>query len=268
MGKLLNISIVLYKTPEAEWRPLVSELLRAKSVHKVYLVDNAPVGEQPSLVNVVEYIATAMNIGYGAAHNKAICETIYDEIPYHLVINSDIQVSAEAIDRLVGVMDANPQIGQLMPMVVNEQGQMQYLCKLLPTPADLLRRILLGQRAEDNKKNARFELRKLDHTRPINAPYLSGCFMLLRTEALMKAGLFDERFFMYPEDIDLTRRIHRDYLTLYYPSETIVHAHRRASYHSVKMLWIHAVNMARYFNKWGWLRDAERRLFNQEVLSR
>ena len=268
MGKLLNISIVLYKTPEAEWRPLVSELLRAKSVHKVYLVDNAPVGEQPSLVNGVEYIATAMNIGYGAAHNKAILETIYDEIPYHLVINSDIQVSAEAIDRLVGVMDANPQIGQLMPMVVNEQGQMQYLCKLLPTPADLLRRILLGRRAEDNKKNARFELRELDHTRPINAPYLSGCFMLLRTEALMKAGLFDERFFMYPEDIDLTRRIHRDYLTLYYPSETIVHAHRRASYHSVKMLWIHAVNMARYFNKWGWLRDAERRLFNQEVLSR
>ena len=92
--------------------------------------------------------------------------------------------------------------------------------------------------------------------------------MLLRTEALLKSGLFDERFFMYPEDIDLTRRIHRDFLTLYYPSETIVHAHRQASYHSLRMLWIHATNMIRYFNKWGWLFDSERRLFNNLLLTK
>lgn len=275
MSHLLNISIVLYHTPESEWKPLVDVLLQAKNVHRIYLVDNSPeaisnnqlsaVGNQQS-VRRVEYIHTGKNLGYGAAHNIAIRETIYDEVPYHLVLNSDIVVTAEAIDNLVDVMQANELIGQLMPRVVDVNGEMQYLCKLLPTPIDLLRRIVCGRSGRESKRNAHFELRELDHSRPINAPYLSGCFMLLRTEALLKAGLFDERFFMYPEDIDLTRRIHRDYLTLYYPSETIIHAHRQASYHSFKMLWIHAANMARYFNKWGWVRDPERKLFNSQLL--
>ena len=268
MGKLLNISIVLYKTPEDEWKPPVQELLRSKSVHKVYLVDNcqkSDVRNQISDLRGVEYIQNEKNIGYGAAHNKAIRETIYDEVPYHLVINSDIEVSAKAIDNLVGVMEQNPLVGQLMPRVVGLDGEEQYLCKQLPTPWDLLRRILLGKRSMNSEANRRFELRDIDHSRPINAPYLSGCFMLLRTETLQKVGLFDERYFMYPEDIDLTRRIHREYLTLYYPSETIVHAHRRASYHSLKMLWVHATNMARYYSKWGWLCDSERMAFNKQL---
>ena len=190
-------------------------------------------------------------------------ETIYDEIPFHLVINSDIQVTAEAIDNLLDVMQSNGAIGQLMPRVVDVNADLQYLCKLLPTPTDLLRRILFGKRGKESKANQWFELRHLDHTRPINAPYLSGCFMLLRTEALLKAGLFDERFFMYPEDIDLTRRIHRNYLTLYYPEWTIVHAHARDSYKNARMLWIHIRNLCLYFNKWGWIFDRERRQMNK-----
>lgn len=269
MGKLLNISIVLYRTPESEWLGLVHELLRAESVNSIYLVDNSPEPlPERNWERGVHYMHNERNMGYGAAHNRAIYESIYDDIPFHLVINSDIEVQAEAIDRLVGVMIENPAIGQLMPRVVNPEGEMQYLCKLLPTPCDLLRRILLGKLGKNSRANARFELRALDHDRPINAPYLSGCFMLLRTEALTKVGVFDERYFMYPEDIDLTRRIHREYLTLYYPSETIVHAHKQASYHSLKMLWIHAANMTRYFNKWGWVFDSERRLYNSQVLNR
>ena len=275
MGKLLNISIVLYKTPEDEWKPLVEELLQSENVHKIYLIDNSPEDSEFRIQNSgiriqgseVSYQHTGKNLGYGAANNIAMRETIYDEIPFHLVINSDIQVTAEAIDNLLDVMQSNDAIGQLMPRVVGVNGELQYLCKLLPTPIDLLRRILLGKRGKESKANQRFELRHLDHSRPINAPYLSGCFMLLRTEALLKTGLFDERYFMYPEDIDLTRRIHRNYLTLYYPSETIVHAHRQASYHSIRMLWIHAVNMIRYFNKWGWIMDKEREAFNSLVLN-
>lgn len=269
MSRLLNISIVLYRTPESEWQPLVQELLQSQSVHRVYLVDNSPTPiAERKWAHRVQYIHTGRNIGYGAANNIAIRETIYDDIPFHLVINSDIQVTAAAIDNLLDVMQSNGLIGQLTPRVVNTTGEMQYLCKLLPTPCDLLLRLLPGRFGKDSKRNRRFELRHLDHSRPINAPYLSGCFMLLRTEALLKAGLFDERFFMYPEDIDLTRRIHRDYLTLYYPSETIIHAHRKASFHSMKMLWVHATNMCRYFNKWGWLFDKERKLYNSLTLNK
>ena len=272
---LLNISIVLYRTPASEWQPLVQELMQVKGLNRIYLVDNSPEplpdSQRPATAEwrtLTEYIYTGRNLGYGAAHNIAMRQTIYDEVPFHLVINSDIQVTARAVDNLLAVMQSDGHIGQLLPRVVDPEGRLQYLCKLLPAPADLLRRIACGKRGRDSRRNARFELRHLDHSRPINAPYLSGCFMLLRTEALLKAGLFDERFFMYPEDIDLTRRIHRDFLTLYYPSETIVHAHRQASYHSLRMLWIHATNMIRYFNKWGWLFDSERRMFNSILLAK
>lgn len=90
--------------------------------------------------------------------------------------------------------------------------------------------------------------------------------MLLRTEAVLKARLFDERYFMYPEDIDLTRTIHRDYLTIFFPDVTVVHDHARESYHSWHMTWVHMVNMCRYFNKWGWLFDKERRVMNRLTL--
>jgi len=78
--------------------------------------------------------------------------------------------------------------------------------------------------------------------------------------------MFDERFFMYPEDIDLTRRIHRKYRTVFYPEVSVVHQHAQGSYSNVKLLFIHIRNMVRYFNKWGWFFDKERREINNEIL--
>ena len=73
-------------------------------------------------------------------------------------------------------------------------------------------------------------------------------------------------FFMYPEDIDLTRRIHKKYRTVFYPKVSIVHHHEQSSYKNRKMLWVHIVNLIRYFNKWGWFFDRERRAMNKEIL--
>ena len=262
---MLNISIVTYCPDwQGEVLPLAEELLTVRALHRLYIVDNSPEPFATDLPEKVRYIHTGENIGYGRAHNIAIRESIYDEIPLHLVMNSDIIVKAEDIDALCAFMLSQPAVGQLMPRVVNPQGELQHLCKLLPTPLDVFGRRFLPA-SWTRKRNARYELHDADYSRPMNVPYLSGCFMLLRTEAVQKARLFDERYFMYPEDIDLTRTIHRDYLTLYYPAVTIVHNHKKASYHSWRMLLVHIVNMCRYFNKWGWFIDPERRLFNKET---
>ena len=262
---MLNVSIVTY-CPDwpGEVLPLVEELQKVQALHRVYIVDNSP---EPFAIRVsdrVQYIHTGKNLGYGRAHNIAIRDSIYDQVPLHLVMNSDILVKAADIDTLCAFVLSQPAVGHLMPRVVNPQGELQHLCKLLPTPLDVFGRRFLPA-AWMRKRNARYELHDADYSRPMNVPYLSGCFMLLRTEAVQKARLFDERYFMYPEDIDLTRTIHRDYLTLYYPAVTIVHNHKKASYQSWRMLWVHIVNMCRYFNKWGWLFDAERRQFNTET---
>jgi hypothetical protein len=236
-----------------------------KNLRKIYLLDNSEEREvYPKKVikhPKLRYMHMPSNLGYGKAHNIAIRESAYYKTDFHLVLNSDIRVKAEDIDAMHDWMTANPQVGQLMPKVLNPDGTQQYLAKRLPRPIDVFgRRFLPAWMIA--KRNKRYELRDLDLTRPVNAPYLSGCFMFMRTKAVVEAGLFDERYFMYPEDIDLTRTIHRNYLTLYYPAWTIVHAHAQASYNNKHMLRIHIQNMCRYFNKWGWFFDSERQTFN------
>lgn len=271
---MLNISIVLYHPNwELEVLPLVEELLRVKNLRKLYLLDNSEkdwlkehvdAQKSPFSSEKVRYMAMPTNLGYGIAHNVALRESAYYKTAFHLVMNSDIRVHAEDIDAMHDWMIANPQVGLLMPKVVYPDGTQQYLAKRLPSPLDVFGRRFLpaGLMARRNRK---YELRDLDLTRPVNAPYLSGCFMFLRTKAAVEAGLFDERYFMYPEDVDLTRTIHRNYLTLYYPEWTTVHAHARESYKNKHMLRIHIQNMCRYFNKWGWFFDKERRLFNSQL---
>jgi len=265
---MLNISIALYHPKwEEELFPLLEELLKVKNLRKIYLLDNSnqKCEKFPMKSEKIRYMFNGANLGYGKAHNIALRESAYNKTEYHLVMNSDIRVKAEDIDAIHDWMVQNPLVGQLMPKVLNPDGTQQYLAKRLPTPLDVFGRRFLPPFLM-KRRNKRYELRDLDLTRPINAPYLSGCFMFLRTKAVVEAGLFDERYFMYPEDIDLTRTIHRNYLTLYYPLWSIVHAHAKASYTNKHMLRIHIQNMCRYFNKWGWFFDSERRHFN--VISR
>lgn len=71
---------------------------------------------------------------------------------------------------------------------------------------------------------------------------------------------------MYPEDIDITRRIHEKYKTIFFPDVFIIHAHAAASKKNFKMLKVHILNMVKYFNKWGWFFDSRRKKINKKVL--
>lgn len=260
---MLNVSIVLYNPDWTQVSNLCDELLRAKCVRRIFLVDNSSKMTYSSEKNekITYQWNEGNNLGYGAAHNIAIRQSVRWNTPLHLVINADVWIQAEDLDLLHDFMMDHGEVGSLMPKVVYPNGELQYLCKLLPTPWNVFARRFLPMKWT-KKSNDRYELRNMSYDRPMNVPYLSGCFMLLQTAAVLKARLFDERYFMYPEDIDLTRTIHRDYLTLYYPAVTIIHDHAKTSYHSWKKTWVYIVNMCRYFNKWGWWFDKERRLFN------
>lgn len=264
---MLNVSIVLYNPDWKQVTTLTRALLECSHVRRIYWVDNSPtLQEPPVLSNQVKYIFNNQNLGYGAAHNIAIRESIYDDIPFHLVVNPDIVVTSDVITTLLQFILQHQEIGLIAPKVVYPNGELQYLCKLLPTPFDVFGRRFLPK-SWTRKRNKQYELRQSGYNKIMNIPYLSGCFMLLRTKAVQEARLFDERFFMYPEDIDLTRRIHQNYLTVFFPHVTIIHNHERGSYKSLKMLWIHIINMCRYFNKWGWFFDKERTLVNQITIA-
>ena len=262
---MLNVSIVLYNHSLREITPLVDTLHKSLLVSEIFIIDNSPISTPKFNDLPVNYIFMGKNIGYGAAHNIAIRYTINKNTPYHLVINPDILFETSILTTIEGFMNNNTQIGQLMPKVYYPNGEIQYLCKLLPTPFDLIfRRFLPNNWTE--KRTEKFELRTSGYNKMLDVPYLSGCFMFFRTKALKEVGLFDERFFMYPEDIDLTRRIHEKYRTVFFPDVQIVHYHAHSSYINLKMLYIHMVNMVKYFNKWGWIIDKERNIINDEIL--
>ena len=263
---MLNASIVLYHPDWQQVTNLTEVILQSDYVDSVYWIDNSPTKQTfESLDSRIKYRHNPYNMGYGAAHNIAIRESIYDDVPFHLVINPDIILTREALDSMLQFIAQHSEVGSLMPRVIYPNGQLQRLCKLLPTPMDVFGRRFLPAKWMQ-RRNQTYELHASGYDRLMNIPYLSGCFMLLRTQAVQQARLFDERFFMYPEDMDLTRRIHRDYLTVFFPHATIIHNHEKASYKSLKMLWIHMVNMCRDFNKWGWFCDKERTLFNQTAI--
>jgi len=234
-------------------------------VSEVFLVDNSPTELLELRYLDAIYIFNGKNIGYGAAHNIAIRQTLQQNIPYHLIINPDIVFDSSILGKIVEFMNNNSIVGLLMPKVYYPDGEIQYLCKLLPTPFDLIFRRFLPKHWTE-KRTARFELHESGYNRIMDVPYLSGCFMFLRTEAIQQVGMFDERFFMYPEDIDLTRRIHRNYRTVFYPDVSVVHQHIRGSYTDIRLLFIHIKNMIKYFNKWGWVFDNERRNVNKDTL--
>lgn len=213
----------------------------------------------------VEYIFNNSNVGFGAGHNIAI-RKILDTTKYHLVLNPDVRFENSVLEKLSKYLDSHQDVGLVIPKVEYPDGQLQYVCKLLPTPVDMIFRRFLPNRVIE-KRLQRFELRDTGYNKEMVVPYLSGCFMFLRTTALKKVGLFDERFFMYPEDIDLTRRIYKEFRTVFYPNVKITHTHAKESYKSFKLFYIHVVNMVKYFNKWGWIFDSERRTINKKVLS-
>ena len=79
-------------------------------------------------------------------------------------------------------------------------------------------------------------------------------------------GLFDDRFFMYCEDFDFYKRIHLKYKTVFFPEATVIHAHKKESYVNKKLLKMHIRSAIKYFNKWGWFFDKDRRVANKEIL--
>ena len=268
---MINItaSIVLYHNNKEQLKRAIKSFLDTTLNVKLYLIDNSSNDNLKELEKIderIEYIFNNANLGYGKAHNIAMRKTIDSNIPYHIVLNPDIYFGNGILEELFEYMDNDNTIGHIMPKVLYPDGKLQHLTKMLPTPIDLIFRRFIPLKKWKEKKAYKYELRFSGYNIIANVPYLSGCFMFLKTAALKDIGMFDERFFMYPEDIDLTRRIHKKYKTIYYPNVSIVHEHEKASFKNFKMMKIHMWNMIKYFNKWGWFFDSERKEFNEQIL--
>jgi len=265
MKTSLNMSIVLYNSDFEEINNIVKLLSCYDFVNDIYLIDNSPIKNIFFDKCKAIYIYTGENHGYGSGHNIAIKESINSSVKYHLVLNSDICFDKKVLPILIEKMEVDSNIGMIMPKVLDLDKSIQFLPKLLPTPFNLLIRVIKPLQTLFKSKNKEYTLENYFDIE-LNVPILSGCFSLFRVEALKTVGSYDEKFFMYFEDFDISRRIHAKYKTLYYPSVSIIHVHERGAAKSFKLFKVFVKSAIIYFNKYGWILDSERTKINKSVL--
>lgn len=266
---MITVSIVTYKTDLKELTRCLNLLFDSGLVSRVFIVDNSRekyIEEFCYRYTDVIYIGCD-NVGYGAGHNQALRRVNYfSGDKYHLVINSDVYFKPGVLGKLVEYMDTHKDVAQVQPRIVLKNGYIPSR-NMLPTPMNLIFRIFLPKSVAE-EMNYKYWSKYNEKEMNVPVPYHLGSFMFFRTECLMFEGRFDERFFMYLADVDITRRMHRCYRTMFWPKVTVIHARRTASHKSIKMLIIYIKDIIKYFNKWGWIFDKERSAWNKRLFKK
>jgi GT2 family glycosyltransferase len=188
------------------------------------------------------------NCGYGAGHNQILP---YLNSRIHLLMNPDIVISRpESIRALVRRLDQNPEIGLVMPKIIDSAGQVQHLARRDLTILDLLVRYLPGHWFKQRERW--HTMQDHDYDQPFAIEFASGCLMALRTADLKAIGGFDPRYFLYAEDADLSRTVRaRGWQVFYEPAAEVEHAWTRGSYRNPRLFFVHCRSLWRYFGKWG-----------------
>ncbi|TCG09495.1 glycosyl transferase [Paraburkholderia steynii] len=193
------------------------------------------------------------NIGYGRGHNLAIDAA---QSRYHLILNPDIDMDADALVNAFEFLEANPAVGLVTPRIDDDQQGIQYLCRRYPTVLDLFVRGFLpsGFRRYFRGRLVRYEMRDVinGHDVTWDPPIVSGCFMLFRTDLLKRLSGFDPRYFLYFEDYDLSLRAHELARVAYVPAVRVIHhgggAARKGSTH----IQMFVASALKFYNRFGW----------------
>lgn len=261
------VSFVLFHNEKQEIIDAIEQVASERVATHVVVVDNSvpPMNLTFAMATGATVIATNKNIGYGRGHNIALAAS-KGKCRYNVVMNTDLKTNGDVIGGMVAFMDKHLDAGLAMPRVCYPDGSLQRLCRLLPDPTDMIARRIMHRTEWGQARNRRYEFHNWNYDSVAEFPFLSGCFMILRREVLDRIGYFDERYFLYAEDLDLSRRINAVSRTLYNPSETVIHEYRSQARPSLKRMRYAAVSLSQYFSKWGWIRDRERDRVNQNTI--
>jgi GT2 family glycosyltransferase len=202
----------------------------------------------------LKLIISSTNLGMGGGNNLGIKNSTGRLI---LISNPDIVYEPNTISSLVTYLDENIEVGLIGPKLLNPDLSLQYSCVRFPKIyIPLLRRTAIGEFF--STKLDHYLMKQADHDQVQEVDWLLGaCFLVRRSE--IKERLFDERYFMYFEDVDLCRQINtRGQKVVYYPLVKVIHDHVRQSasrpwYISLfkdRIAREHLKSAFRYFYKW------------------
>jgi GT2 family glycosyltransferase len=230
----VSIVVVHYETP-AELSDCLRSIAAASASLAVEttVVDNASRSFDPTAVEsalpTAAVISNASNVGFARAANQGL-RTARGR--YLLVLNPDTTLAPDTLHKMVAFMDGHPGVGLATARLVLASGKLDLACRRsFPTPLrSFYRMTLLSRLFPRSRRFAQYNLTYLDeHTEAeIDSP--CGAFMMLRSQIRDEVGLFDERYFLYGEDLDWAYRIKRaGWKVMYTPVTTVTHIKRAAS---------------------------------------
>lgn len=201
-------------------------------------------------------IQNASNLGFGAAANAAYRESLGEFV---LLLNPDVRAEPGAVDRLIRTLESHADAGIVLPQLRNPDGVLQYSCRQFYSYSSLMMRRGPWKPLFESHSVVKAHLMEdWDHSSLAEVDWGLGAAMLVRRGAVPQTGLFDERFFLYFEDVDLCLRMRQSgWKVLYEPAAIMIHQHRRDSARSwsilarrhhlfslAKFLWKHRLQLA------------------------
>ncbi len=251
----ISASVVTYNN-EKEIRGVLDSLMNSSCIGDmdVYVVDNCSSDNTKEIVvreyPAVRLIESKTNSGYGGGHNQALRVS---DAEYHFVINPDILFEKDLISQVVGYMDGHPDVAMCIPAVYDMDGKLKYPPKTDPKLRYLVFRFLpkIGLTKKWLKEYSR-EDEVRNAVEPFEIEVCSGSFMAMRRAVAEVIGFFDERYFMYFEDFDISRSVRTKGKIMYLPQFKVIHEGKRAGHHSKTARKMLVESMKKYYRKWGW----------------
>lgn len=270
----ITVSIVAYRSDADQFQKTIVSLSQAVKKAKreanllvsLYIIDNE-VKAHANLNQARDYFSSAgnepfhevvlsvspSNLGYGRGHNVAIHQTSAD---YYLVLNPDVVMDEGALSLALRCMEGTPRAAVVAPRGESPEGGPLYLCKRFPFVFDLFLRGFapswLRRRFEGHV--ARYEMHDLHESREMvfDVPIVSGCCMLLRGSFVTQLGGFDERYFLYFEDFDLSLRLSNVGSNVYLPTMRIIHYGGSAARKGLWHILLFGRSAIRFYSQYGW----------------
>lgn len=249
---IVSICVVTYNSGST-----VTDMLRSVYLHKgdyelqVFVCDNASDDGTPDAVRKAFPDVTVIENGtnYGFGHGQNACLP-YLRSDYHFIVNPDIIVNSDIFSDMARYMEEHKDIVMAVPTYLSADGEMQFTPKLAPKV-----RYMMGGRFERfggvfRKWRSEYTMRDDPPKDTVDIGFCSGCFMAVRTDVFKKMGGFDERYFLYNEDADITRMAQRYGRTVYAPQFSVTHLWERAYMRKHKYFFIQIESLLKYLWKW------------------
>jgi len=226
----LTIIIVSFNT-RAELEACLGSLVehQSRTSHEIVVVDNASSDHTPAALRErwpgVRLIECGRNIGFAAANNLGIRSSSGEFV---LLLNSDTLVRPGAIDTLVEQLRRSPEVAAAGPRIVDANGRAELSFGRMISPLAEARQKLLIRLHERGVRLANRRVERLTRTRHY-PDWVSGACLMVRRDDAVAAGLLDERYFLYAEDVDFCAALRaRGRRVLFVPGAEIVHLRGRA----------------------------------------